>query len=296
MTDISRRSLLKSATVAAASLGVAAAASAMAEEAPAQHVKAKVVYCSPTGNVLNATALLTDVLADEVEFIDQTSFLKRQETIEFSPEDLVVVASPTYGGRIPAAPNYLTNLVGNGANCIVVSCFGNRCCEMGVQDAADILVPQGFNILGGIAIVTDHTTGGFLGRGRPNLEDRAVLAEFAQVIREKLATGNLEPVQIVGHPSEISDMFPPGVIFKSSAVKVYTPEKCINCKTCAVECTAGAIDYDTLEINPDVCVHCQRCTVICPQAARHTDMDRSFEWADPSNHGYWSRKDLDIYL
>lgn len=61
---------------------------------------------------------------------------------------------------------------------------------MGVQEIADIATSNGFNVIGGIAMVTQHTSGGVIGRGRPDVDDQKVIKEFAETIREKIASGN----------------------------------------------------------------------------------------------------------
>ena len=243
--------------------GQAAIGETVEPTAAENSIKVKLAYCSPTGTSVNAALLLAKAISDDVELIDQTSYASRGKEIEFDQDDLVVLVAPTYGGQIPAVDNLWTNLKGNDTPCIVASCFGNRACEMGLVNTQDIVKNNGFKVIGGIKLITQHTTGGMLGRGRPDIKDQEEIAAFAEKIQAKLASGSIEAITIEGEPdSAVFQKYPIGTIFLSSAQKVYVEENCAHCGTCAAECTAGAIDSKTLEINEDVCVHCQRCTSV----------------------------------
>ncbi len=293
MNEISRRSLLKTTGAAMGAVAAGTVVSAALADEVAPSIKVKLVACSPTGTAMMCGYTLAQYLSDDIEVFDQTSYLSRQEEVEFAADDLVIMIAPTYGGRIPITDNLFTNLKGNNTPCIAACAFGNRACEMGVQEIADIATANGFNVVGGIAMVTDHTSGGVLGRGRPNIDDHKVIKEFADTIKEKIASGDPQPAEVIGNPG-IYEKYPPGVIFPSSATKVYWPDRCTHCLTCANECTVGAIDFETLFIDNEKCNSCQRCTVVCPFKARYFFMDRSFENKDA--HNYWAHKDIDIYL
>lgn len=293
-TTATRRGFLRATgTVMGAAVatgGLVGLSAAGADEA--ERAKVKLVVCSPTGGTMNAGMILAEALSDDVEVIDQTSFASRQGTIEFEPDDLVVMISPTIAGRLPMAEGLFDNLKGNGAPCIAASCFGNRDCEMTNALIAEKATANGFTVIGGIAMVTDHVLGRFLGHGRPDMEDREAIRSFAGAIREKLAAGDLEPVEIVGDESCYENYNPKGTIYKSTTVKEHYPENCIACGVCAQECTAGAIDPQTLEIDEDACIHCQRCTYVCRNQGRYFFPASEFEQGDH----YWSRKDIKIYL
>lgn len=310
MSDISRRSFFK---VSGATLGATAIGGGLlgltscssgdqkpdeTSNAPADQkndIKVKLAYCSPTGTTVNAGILLAKAISDDVELIDQTSYASREKTIEFDSDDLVIVIGPTYGGQNPVVDNLWTNLKGNDTPCIVASCFGNRACEMGLTLSQDIVKNNGFNVIGGIKIVTDHVFGGMLGRGRPDYKDQEQIEEFAELIKEKITSGSPAPVTIEGKPDAtvFQNYAPVGAIFPAWEKKVYVEENCIHCGTCAAECTAGAIDAETLEINDDICLHCQRCTMVCAYRGRHFELDRSFEY---EKDYYWPRKDGEFFV
>lgn len=294
-TATTRRGFLKATGAAmgaaVATGGLVGLSTASADEAEGQ-LKVKLLVCSPTGGTMNAGMILAEALSDDVEVIEQTSFASRQDAIEFGSDDLVIMISPTIAGRLPMAEGLFENLKGNGTPCIAAACFGNRDCEMTNALIAEKAEANGFTVIGGIAMVTDHVLGRFLGHGRPDMEDREAICSFANTIREKLAAGNLEPVEIVGDESCYENYNPKGTIYRSTTVKEHYPENCIACGVCAQECTAGAIDPQTLEIDEDACVHCQRCTYVCRNQGRYFFPASEFEQGDH----YWSHKDVKTWL
>lgn len=293
-----RRTFLRSvgaaagATVAAGGLLSLAQSQAQADEVAPAAPKVKLVVCSPTGNTMNAGLILAHDISDDVEVIDQTSYVSRQQDFEFGPDELVIIMAPTIAGRLPMAQGLFTNLKGSNTPCIAAACFGNRDCEMTTALIAEQAAASGFVVVGGIAIVTDHVLGRFLGHGRPDVDDRAVILDFATTVREKVAAGDLTPVEIVGDESCYENYNPKGTIYQSTTVKEYYPDNCIRCGVCAQECTAGAIDPETLEIDESICVHCQRCTWVCRNQGRYFFPASEFEQGDH----YWPHKDLKIYL
>ena len=310
MADVSRRAFLKTSgavlglsATGAGVLGLAGCAAA-SKDAPSEGVgsdagkageeslKVKLCACSPTGNTFAAGLVLANYLSDDVEVIDQTSYQSRMKKIDFEPTDLVIMIGSTIAGRTVEVDNLFTNLKGSDTPCIAAACFGNRKAEMTASLIADTAKANGFNVIGGIEIVTDHTLGRFLGHGRPDSDDRAAIQEFADSIKEKIASGSLEPVTIVGDESCYENYNPKGTIYRSTTTKEYYPDNCIKCGTCAQECTAGAIDATTLEIDEDVCVHCQRCTYVCRHQGRYFFPASEFEQGEH----YWSRKDVVVHL
>ena len=303
MFGATRREFVKGiglSSAAGAALGSSAMATAAfadgidgaATDAEGQPLKVKLVVCSPTGGTLNAGLILAHSLSDDVEVIDQTSYVSRQQELSFGSDDLVIMICSTIAGRMPMAKGLFTNLKGDNTPCIAAATFGNRDCEMTNALIAEIAASEGFNVIGGIAIVTDHVLGRFLGHGRPDLDDLAVIQDFADSIKEKIANGNLEPITIEGDPSCYENYNPEGTIYQSTTAKVYYPENCEQCGTCAQECTAGAIDPQTLEIDESICIHCQRCTYVCRHRGRYFFPESEFEQGDH----YWSHKDLKVYL
>ena len=65
--------------------------------------KLTVLCFSPTGGTQKAADILVKALGDERTFVDLTDYRTDFAAVTFTPEDLAVIAVPSYGGRVPAA-------------------------------------------------------------------------------------------------------------------------------------------------------------------------------------------------
>lgn len=267
MNNISRRDFLKASAASAAMLaltGCAAGETGKTAEPtpePKKPLKVRAAVCSPTGGTMNATWLLADQLSTDVEMIDQTTKDSRKEEITFAKDELALWAAPSYAGKIPYLPDLFTNLKGDGTPCVLVAAFGNRACENNFAQMKAIAESNGFVVIGAIALVTPHVLGAKAGHSRPDLEDHKEIKAFADAVLAKLESGSPAGITVEGNPER-------GEKYESAVEKIYRPENCTNCKACAMNCPAGAIDPDTLEIDPALCIHCQRCSHMCLFNAR----------------------------
>lgn len=235
------------------------------ETEAALHVK--VACFSPTEGTKNAAAMLAAKFSDDIEFADITTVEARTQEISFAHEDLAILAAPSYGGQLPMIEGLFTNLKGDNTPCVVVCAFGNRAAENVYAQLAKVASEQGFVVVGAMGLVTPHvfSSNAKAGHSRPNVEDNLKMAEFAGLIREKLAAGTPEAFVPEGNP-EVD-----WAKELSVAPKEYRAENCTNCGECAKNCSTGAIDPATLEINEAMCIHCQRCSFVCQFNARSYD-------------------------
>ena len=90
------------------------------------------LYYSATGTTDKAVNTIAEELAAQLTLpIERLSFTRPAErtgTHLFTAEDLVVVGSPTYAGRLPnkIAPDFRSGLRGEGTPAVPVVLFGNR--------------------------------------------------------------------------------------------------------------------------------------------------------------------------
>lgn len=83
---------------------------------------------SPTGGTMRASKAITDLWGPGAETIDLTDPALADRT--FQKEDLVLIAVPSYGGRVPElAAQRLTKMRGNSARCVLCCVYGNRAYE-----------------------------------------------------------------------------------------------------------------------------------------------------------------------
>lgn len=281
-----RRGFLKSSAVLAAT--ALTASDAFADEAPQggeRHVKVAVL--SPTGGTMNAAAMVAAKISSDIEFVNQSSYASRQEIVEFSEDDLAIIGSPSYSGQIPRAEGLFGNLRGNNTPCIILAAFGNRGAEDTCAQIINIVERNGFIPIAAIKTPTPHIHSDKIGRSRPDVEDNRVMAEFAEKVLAKLDAGDMTPVQVEGEPTLHGEKN------GSDVSKFYYPDNCTGCMTCVNECTQGAIDPDTMEIDLDKCLFCERCVYVCQFNGRSFDSSPNREARE--NH-IVGRKPVSYYL
>ena len=89
------------------------------------------VYFSPTGGTKKVVNTISSVLGDKlslpVEIFDFTLPKERENPLVFNSDDIVVIGTPVYAGRVPnVLLKFLDTIKGEGATAIPVVVFGNR--------------------------------------------------------------------------------------------------------------------------------------------------------------------------
>lgn len=185
-------------------------------------------------------------------------------TPEFSVGDVVIVAAPVYGGRLPAmAADAFRHLKGNGANAVAIVVYGNRDYDDALLELTDILAEAGFFIIGAGAFIGQHSIFPKVGAGRPDEADMEELRKFGE------ACGAVLSVDNKAEATAAKGMRP----YKKSAGVPLHPEcdakKCTRCSTCADKCPTKAISPSNPTITDNArCISCGRCIYVCPQEAR----------------------------
>lgn len=229
--------------------------------------KVTVAYFSPTDGTRRAAQILASNLTQNPSWLDLTRRKLRKQTVEFSGKDLLVAASPVYGGQLPDVEGLFTNLKGNNTPCIVMAAYGNRHYDDTLAQMKRILTERGFYCIGGIACVIPHIYSPELGANRPNEEDAKEIRRFAVMMKQRLEAGNFSDTVFPGNPR------PPKKELKP-VEKNFDREKCTGCQACVQKCPVAAINKDTLEINEQKCISCLRCAGICQKGARTFDASR----------------------
>lgn len=216
------------------------------------------VYFSPTGG----TKKIVDTVAEEFESnsidIDLTDSKQNWDNYKFNKDDLVLIAVPSYGGRVPeAAIDRLKNLNGEEANAILIVSYGNRDYDDTIIELHDQVRESNFNPIAGIAAVAQHSLLPQFASGRPDREDLHDLKSFAQSIKNNNYTNSKE--------------LPGNRPYKKSSNLPLVPKvtkNCNECKKCYLLCPVDAIDFKTLKADKNKCITCMRCIKICPKNAR----------------------------
>ena len=238
------------------------------------------VYYSATGTTDRAVNTVAEELAARLELpLERVPFTRPAERAAdhaFTAEDLVVVGSPTYAGRLPnkIAPDFRRALRGGGALAVPLVLFGNRSYDNALAELAALLTENGFRPVAAGAFVGRHAFTDKLGEGRPDWDDRAELRRFAGEIADKLRRGDRTAPAVPGDP-EAPYYVPKGTDGQPAKFLKAKPQtdlaRCTHCGACARLCPMGAIDPNNEAEVPGTCIKCQCCVRKCTKHAKYFD-------------------------
>lgn len=216
-------------------------------------------YFSPTGGTKACGECFCMAIANKV-----TAVNLGLEDADFNGDcDLAVFAMPVFAGRIPAvAAQKLAALNGNGMKAVTLVVYGVRAYEDALLELNDVVKAANFTVVASAALVAQHSIVPAVGQGRPNEEDKASIAAFAEQVKEKLASGNEEVVSVPGN-------FP----YRDAGNMPFTPiclPECGKCGACVTVCPAKAMvmDEEGVKTDVDTCILCMACTAVCPKKVR----------------------------
>ena len=244
-------------------------------------MKINKVYCltySATGTTDKVASAVAEAAAKKlgvsVESIGFTKPAQREEIRSFGEGDLVVVATPTYAGKMPnkLLPDFQAKLVGGGAAAIAVVTYGNRSFDNSLAELNAVLTNNGFAVVAGGAFVCRHAFSDLLAGDRPDFDDRRQAAELGEKAAEKLLAGDLTAVSVPGD-AEAPYYVPKGTDGQPAKFLKAKPltdlSKCSNCGACARACPTGAINPQNVAEVTGVCIKCQACVRKCTRKAKY---------------------------
>ena len=225
-------------------------------------MKLYAIFFSPTGGTREVCLALAGGWQQPVEEIDLSDPRRDFGQITLSPEDLCVVAVPSFGGRVPpAAAQRLGQIHGEGARAILAAVYGNRAFEDTLVELEDVLKAAGFVCVAGVAAIAEHSIMRQFATGRPNETDILQLKEFARQIQAQLESGAATEPSLPGNR--------PYKELHTIPMVPQTLDCCNQCGTCATLCPVQAIPVDAPNrTDPGRCISCMRCVQVCPQKAR----------------------------
>ena len=235
------------------------------------------VYFSPTGTTKKVVNTISKVLGDKtslpVEIFDFTLPKGREKQLIFNKEDVVVIGTPVYAGRVPnVLLKFLDTIVGNGATAVPVVVFGNRNYDESLFELCEICVKSGMKTVGAGAFVGEHAFSYTLGAGRPNEDDLNIAKEFASKVYDKMGS-DFDNIVVDGGP--VTSYYRPkdenGDFIDIRKVKPKVNCNCDECKKCVYVCPMGSIDYENVSNYNNICIKCGACIKKCPKQARYYD-------------------------
>lgn len=145
--------------------------------------------------------------------------------------------------------------------------YGNRAFEDTLVELEDVAKHAGFRVIAAVAAIAEHSIARQFAAGRPDAQDAAQLAEFAQQIQQKLLAEDASEPSIPGNRP-----------YKQAGGHRMAPEAtgdCVSCGACAAACPVCAIDKgDPKRAAGEACISCMRCIAVCPRGARKLDPNK----------------------
>lgn len=281
-----------------------------------------VLYFSPTGNTKKVAEQMADAVADAMgfhllrmqlhecrgeedvvrtesdyrptkAFYDVTKPSAREQEYIFEKSDFVIIGAPTYAGKLPnkILPFYQEKLKGNGAKCIAVVTYGNRDFENSLAELVAILTDNGFEVIGGAAVVGEHPFSAKLGTDRPNEADLQEIRRWAfrssknHTIEDGTIPGDADAPYYV--PKQVNGE--PAVFLKAKPQT--DADKCTGCGKCSSVCPMGSIDRNNPAEVTGICIKCQACVKNCPTGAKYFDDEQFLSHIEMLESNYTEAKE-----
>ena len=238
-------------------------------------MKAEIIYYSATGTTRKIVKAFSEGLNCFVRFADITKPANREKAVTVTG-DLVVIAMPVYGERIPGfIYDYLKRIDGKDKLLVVISVYGNMGFGISTAQFSRFASENKFKLIGAGMFIGEHTYANEksnVALGRPDEDDLKSAREFGASIRAKCDRG--EPEQIKVHESVLAKFiseFPDSGVRFLIKQPVEDRKQCNHCGLCATMCPVGAINPVTLEIDERKCLRCFSCVKNCPKKARRAE-------------------------
>lgn len=243
------------------------------------------VYFSGTGTTEKVTVHLAQSLAKwlgaEYKSHDYTQPKGREKELNFASDELVVLGTPVYAGRVPnlLLPFVRDSIHGNGTLAVPVVLYGNRNFDDGLIELRNVMGDNGFCPIGAAAVVGEHSFSKILGAGRPDSDDMVLVDQLAEKTAEKVKGMERLPEQMVEVEGcdPIRPYYTPrdrnGEPIRDflKAKPVTDPDKCVQCGLCARLCPMGSIDPADVSNVVGKCIKCCACVKKCPVGAKYFD-------------------------
>ena len=223
------------------------------------------IIFSPTGKTRIAAETLANALGSVTASVDLTRHSGNYSACSFGPEDLCIIAVPSFGGRVPrTALQRILQIQACKTPAVLLIAYGARAYEDTLLELQDTALQAGFYPIAAIAAVTEHSICRDIARGRPDSKDIEEIRSFAEQVQTLLTEqSSLENAVLSLPGNKPFRLYHPSPCFAPA-----DPEKCIRCRHCVQNCPVNAIDPVTLSLKDDSCISCMRCQAICPVHAR----------------------------
>lgn len=218
---------------------------------------------SPTGGTQRVSDCILEQWPAPAVKLDLTNADEDFSGLPLENSNLVLIAVPSYGGRVPAlAAQRLAAVRGNQARCVIVCVYGNRAYEDTLAELRDVAEQAGFRVFAAIAAIAEHSIIRQYAAGRPDQSDSSELSCFGKKILEKYNANDFSQAVSIPGNRPYKKAGGTGLVPKAG-------KACTSCGLCAGNCPARAISRNDLRTaDGKKCISCMRCVAQCPQSAR----------------------------
>lgn len=248
------------------------------------------IVFSPTGGTQKVSGLVAGALDKNTVTVDLTDSGLDFSAVSMTEDDVAVISVPAYAGRIPAVVADRLGMVhGNGARAVLVCVYGNRAFEDTLVELEDVAKHAGFRVIAAVAAIAEHSIARQFAAGRPDAQDAAQLAEFAQQIQQKLLAEDASEPSIPGNR--------PYKQAGGHSMVPHATEDCVSCGACAALCPVRAIDKDDpRQVDGEACISCMRCVSVCSQNARKLDSNKLAAVTQMLSKACVERRECEIFI
>lgn len=248
------------------------------------------IVFSPTGGTEKVSGLVTGALDGNIVTVGLSDSGLDFHGVSMAKGDVAVISVPSYAGRVPAvAVERLGMVRGNGARAVLVCVYGGRAFEDTLIELEDVAKRAGFRVVAAVSAITEHSVARQFAAGRPDAQDAAQLAEFAQQIQQKLLAEDASEPSIPGNRP-----------YKQAGGHRMAPEAtedCVSCGACAAACPVCAIDKsDPKRAAGEACISCMRCIAVCPRGARKLDSNKLSAVSQMLSKVCVARKECELFI
>lgn len=248
------------------------------------------IVFSPTGGTEKVSGLVTGALDGNIVTVDLSDSGLDFHGVSMAKGDVAVISVPSYAGRVPAvAVERLGMVRGNGARAVLVCVYGGRAFEDTLVELEDVAKRAVFRVVAAVSAIAEHSVARQFAAGRPDAQDAAQLAEFAQQIQQKLLAEDASGPSIPGNRP-----------YKQAGGHRMAPEAtedCVSCGACAAACPVCAIDKsDPKRAAGEACISCMRCIAVCPRGARKLDSNKLSAVSQMLSKVCVARKECELFI